>query len=353
MSGSWITACESIPHENCRQETSRAYLPASPTWATRSVRPAVTTRDTSAEQLTRPSAAEALPLAAKGIRAAKLGLGINLILAVVKLIAGIVGNAYALIADAVESTADVFASVVVWGGLRVASRTPDEAYPFGYGKAEALAAATVAVMLVAAAAGIAFEAVREIRAPHHTPAAWTLLVLVSVLVIKYVLFRRTAKVAAAADSTAVRVDAFHHLSDAFTSAAAFIGISIAVLGGPGWEQADDWAALFASAIIAYNGVLLVRPALYDLMDRMPSSEMVDSVRTAAQSVPGVLAVEKLSVRKAGMIYYVDIHVQADPRLSLRDAHALSGAVKACIKQRVPRVLGVIVHMEPFEPSREE
>jgi cation diffusion facilitator family transporter len=296
------------------------------------------------------SPAVAVRSVSTGIRSVQVGLGVNLLLAVVKLIAGIVGNTYALVADAVESTADIVASLVVLSGLRVASRNPDEDYPFGYGKAEALAAAVVAMMLVAAAFGIAVEAVREIRTPHHTPAAWTLLVLVSVLLIKYVLFRRTAKVAAAADSTAVKVDAFHHLSDAFTSAAAFIGISIAVLGGPGWEEADDWAALFASGIIAYNGVLLVRPALHDLMDRMPGNEIVEPVRAAAESVPGVRAVEKLTVRKAGMIYYVDIHVHADPRMSLHDAHALSGAVKSCIKQRVPRVLGVLVHMEPFEPS---
>ncbi|HEY8166770.1 MAG TPA: cation diffusion facilitator family transporter [Gemmatimonadaceae bacterium] len=290
-------------------------------------------------------------MAETGIRSVKVGLAINFLLAIVKLIAGIVGNTYALVADAVESTADIFASLIVLSGLRVASRNPDEDYPFGYGKAEALAAAVVAVMLVAAALGIAIEAVREIRTPHHTPAAWTLLVLVSVLLIKYGLFRRTAKVAQAADSTAVKADAFHHLSDAFTSAAAFIGISIAVVGGPGWEEADDWAALFASAIIAYNGVLLVRPALHDLMDRMPGSEIVEEVRAAAESVPGVQAVEKLTVRKAGMVYHVDIHVQADPGMSLHDAHALSGAVKSCIKQQVPRVLGVLVHMEPFEPTR--
>jgi cation diffusion facilitator family transporter len=275
---------------------------------------------------------------------------VNAVLAVTKLIAGILGNTYALVADAVESTADIVASMVVWGGLRVASRNPDEDYPFGYGKAESLAAAVVALMLIAAAFGIAFEAIREIRTPHHTPAAWTLIVLVAVLIIKYVLFRRTAAIGADAGSTAVKADAWHHASDAFTSAAAFIGISIALWGGPGWESADDWAALFASGIIAYNGTLLVRPALHDLMDRMPGAEIVDAVRRAAASVPGVRAVEKLTVRRAGMVYYVDIHVQADPQMSLNDAHELSGAVKAAIRSAERRVSGVLVHMEPFDEN---
>lgn len=272
----------------------------------------------------------------------------NAILAAIKLAAGILGNTYALVADAVESTADIFSSLVVWGGLRVATRDPDDDYPFGYGKAESLAAAVVSVMLLAAAVGIGFEAIREIRTPHKTPAPWTLLVLVGVLIVKYVLFRRVSSAGEEAGSTAGKADAWHHLSDAITSAAAFVGISIALWGGEGWEQADDWAALFASTIIFYNGVLLARPAVSDLMDKMPGTEIIDAVRQAAAAVPQVRAVEKLSARKAGLVYYVDIHVQADPSMSLRDAHELSGAVKSSIRANVPRVAGVLVHMEPFE-----
>jgi cation diffusion facilitator family transporter len=276
---------------------------------------------------------------------------VNAFLALVKLVAGIVGNTYALVADAVESTADIFASLVVWGALRVATRDPDEDYPFGYGKAESVAAAVVAIMLVAAAFGIGFEAIREIRTPHQTPAPWTLLVLVAVLFIKFVLFRRTLSIGEAAGSTAGKADAWHHLGDAITSAAAFVGISIALWGGPGWEQADDWAALFAATVIFYNGILLVRPALHDLMDRMPGTEIIDGVRRAAVGVPSVLAVEKLSARKAGLVYYVDIHVQADPEMSLHDAHEVSGAVKSAIRASIPSVAGVLVHMEPFEEKR--
>ena len=285
--------------------------------------------------------------ARRGMRSAQLGMFANALLAAVKLVAGIVGNTYALIADAVESTADIFASIVVWGGLRVASRNPDEEYPFGYGKAESLAAGFVAIMLIGAAFGIAFEAIREIRTPHHSPAAWTLIVLVAVFITKYVLFRRVSAIGVDEGSTAVQADAWHHLSDAFTSAAAFIGISIALIGGRGWESADDWAALVASCIIAYNGVILVRPALHDLMDKMPGEELVGRVRSAAQAVPGVKAIEKLTARRAGMVYYVDIHVQAEPQMSLHDAHELSGAVKAAIRKAEKKVQGVLVHMEPF------
>jgi len=203
-------------------------------------------------------------------------------------------------------------------------------------------------MLLGAAFGIAITAVREIRTPHHTPAPWTLGVLTAVLVIKFVLFRRISSVALEVGSTAVRADAWHHLSDALTSAAAFIGITIALIGGPGWESADDWAALLAAGIIAYNGVLLLRPALDDLMDRKPDEAIVGRVRRAAAAVPSVRAVEKLSVRKAGTVYHVDIHVQADGQMPLEEAHTLGGMVKRAVRDAVPSVLGVLVHMEPFE-----
>lgn len=284
----------------------------------------------------------------RAIRSAQAGMIVNAALAIVKLVAGLVGNTYALVADAVESTADIFASLVVWGGLRVASRDPDENYPFGYGKAESVAAVVVSMMLLAAAVGIGFEAVREIRTPHKTPAPWTLLVLVGVLIVKFTMFRRVKSIAEEAHSTAVRADAWHHASDAITSAAAFVGISIALWGGPGWEQADDWAALFAAFVIFYNGMLLMRPAMHDLMDKMPDGDITSSVRVAASSVANVRAVEKLSARKAGLVYYVDIHVQADPSMSLHDSHELSGAVKSAIKAKVPQVAGVLVHMEPYE-----
>ena len=283
----------------------------------------------------------------RGIRSAQIGILVNTLLAITKLAAGIIGNTYALVADAVESTADIFSSTIVWTGLRLASRDPDDAYPFGYGKAEPLAAAVVSLMLLAAAVGIALEAIREIRTPHRTPAPWTLLVLVGVMATKWILSRRVRAVGKDIGSTAVKADAWHHLSDAVTSAAAFVGISIALWGGPGWESADDWAALLASGIIFFNGANMLRPTLQDLMDRMPGPEIVEPIRRAAESVSGVRATEKLAVRRAGMAYRVTIHVQADPKLPLDEAHVLSGRVKSAIRAAAPAVHYVLVHMEPY------
>jgi cation diffusion facilitator family transporter len=285
---------------------------------------------------------------ARGKRAARIGILANTALASFKLVAGVVGHSYALVADAIESIADIVSSSIVLRGLQVAGRDPDEQYPFGYGKAEAVAGATVALMLLAAAVGIAIEAIREIRTPHHAPAWWTLLVLVVVVAIKGMLSRRVGAVGSEIGSTAVRVDAQHHFSDALTSAAAFIGISIAVIRGPGWEGADDWAALAASLVIAVNAVLLVRPAVADLMDRAPEPDVVAAIRSTANGVPGVLAIEKLAVRRVGLGYRAVVHVQADPKMSLHEAHQLGGTVTRAIHKRVPEMQSVLVHMEPYE-----
>jgi cation diffusion facilitator family transporter len=271
-------------------------------------------------------------------------------LAVTKLLAGVAGNSYALVADAVESATDIFSSLIVMSGLRIARRDPTDDFPFGYGRAETLATAVVALMLLGTAGGIAIEAIREIVTSHHLPAPWTLVILGVVVMIKWLISRRVHLIGVEIGSTAVAADAWHHLSDAFTSTAAFVGISIALWGGPGWEPADDWAALAATVVIAYNGISILRSALRDLMDATPRGEIVSEIRAIAQKVPGVRAVEKLLVRRTGMVYHAVIHVQAAPSISLHDAHALGGRVKAAIQKVLPKVSRVVVHMEPFVDS---
>ena len=189
-------------------------------------------------------------------RVALLGLLINVVLASVKIVAGVIGHAYVLIADGIESALDIGGSIVIWGGLTVAARPPDETHPYGHGKAEPIAAIAVALGVLAAAAGLAIESVREILTPHHGPAPFTLAILIVVIVVKEILFRYVNRLGRQAESTAVQTDAWHHRSDALTSTAAFVGISAALVGGEAWYSADDWAALFACAVIAANGVRL-------------------------------------------------------------------------------------------------
>jgi cation diffusion facilitator family transporter len=282
----------------------------------------------------------------RSIRWAQAGLLINAILVLVKLLAGIIGHANALVADAVESSADIFSSLIVWMGLSIASRPADEDHPYGHGKAEPLAAAVVSLMLLGAAVGISILSIREILAPQHLPAPFTLFVAAGVIIVKEILYRRVSRVGKDVGSTAVTADAWHHRADAVSSLAAFIGISIALLGGPGWEAADDWAALVAAILVAVNGVRTLRPAVSGLMDEAPDRSIKDRVLEAARSVAGVRHVENLKVRRSGLGFFADVHVQADPAMSLEDAHEIAATVKYAILGAIPSVVGVLVHMEP-------
>jgi cation diffusion facilitator family transporter len=284
-----------------------------------------------------------------GARVALIGLVINLLLASVKILAGVVGHAYVLIADGIESALDVAGSIVIWGGLTVAAKPPDRTHPYGHGKAEPIAALVVATCVLAAAIGLAIESVREIVTPHHGPAPFTLAILVAVIVIKEFLFRYVNRIGRELESTAMKTDAWHHRSDALTSAAAFVGISVALIGGERWRSADDWAALFACAVIAANGIRLARPAFYEIMDTAPSGKIVRSILASAGSVPGVVEVEKCNARKMGLDYYVDLHVGVDGNISVHEGHEIAHRVKSAIQESNPRVADVLVHIEPARP----
>jgi len=287
----------------------------------------------------------------RSIRWAQAGLLINALLVLVKLIAGIVGHANALVADAVESSADIFSSLIVWMGLSIAARPADEDHPYGHGKAEPLAAAVVSLMLLGAAVGISILAIREIRTPHHLPAPFTLFVAAGVIIVKEILYRRVSRVGKDVGSTAVTADAWHHRADAVSSLAAFIGISIALIGGRGWEAADDWAALVAAILVAVNGVRTLRPAISGLMDEAPDTTVKVRAMEAACSVDGVRKVENLKLRRSGLGFYVDLHVQADPAITLEDAHEIAARVKYAILDAIPNAVNVLVHMEPFRSER--
>lgn len=274
-----------------------------------------------------------------------VGMLVNVALAGVKLTAGLVGHSYALVADAIESMGDIVASVVIWGGLRYANRPPDEDHPYGHGKGEALAALVVAAMLVAAGIGIAAKAIHEIITPHHAPAPFTLIVLVVVVIAKETMFRIARRAARKAGSDAVETDAWHHRADAITSVAAFIGISVALIGGKGWEPADDVAALVASAVIIINGALLMRQPLAELTDKT-NVTTATRAEAIARIVEGVRGTHKAHARKSGSRIYVDMHVEVDPTLTVAQAHIVSGKVKSAIRAAMPQVANVLIHIEP-------
>jgi cation diffusion facilitator family transporter len=281
-----------------------------------------------------------------GARLALIGLVVNIVFAILKIAGGIFGNAYALIADGMESALDVAGSLVIWGGLRFAARPPDATHPYGHGKAEPLTAIFVACVVLLAAVGIAIESARTMFLPHDKPAAITLVILLSVVIVKESLFRYVIRFGRAVESMAIEADAWRHRADVLSSIAAFIGISIALIGGEKWRSADNWAAIFVCFVIGSIGVRLLRPAIYEILDTAPRGEIVDRVCASAASVKGVAQIDKSFVRKMGLSFYVDLHVEVDGDISVREGHHIAHAVKRAIQASDPRIADVLVHIEP-------
>ena len=274
------------------------------------------------------------------------GIALNGILAILKFAGGIFCHTYALIADGAESLLDVLSSGLVWAGFRVAARPPDAEHPFGHGRAEPLAALAVVVFIFVAAGVIAWHAVQLIVTPHQGPHWIALPLLVGIVLAKVWFARRMGKAGEGAGSTALGIEAWHHGADAITSAAAFVGIAIAVAGGRGWESADDWAALFACVVVTFNGVGMLKKALGDMMDTAVPASMENEVRAIAAGVSGVRALDKSRVRKSGLDYLVDIQVQVDGDLTVRAGHEIAHAVKDALLASPLRVTDVSVHVEP-------
>jgi cation diffusion facilitator family transporter len=282
----------------------------------------------------------------RGVSTVLVGLSSNVILAAIKIITGIIGNSYALLADGIESTLDIFSSAVVLGGLKISSLPPDENHPYGHGKAESLAAMIVSLILLMAGLSIAVKSTLEIMQPHHTPAFFTLIILIGVIIIKEILFRFLFSVGKSVNSLSLTAEAWHHRSDALTSTAAFIGISIAIIGGRGYESADDWAALAASGIIIFNGINMLRHAVKEIMDYAPNPQTEEAIRSIAGRIKGVAAIEKCRVRKSGLTLFVDIHVQVNGDMQVRQAHAIAHEVKDALITSSLGIADVLVHIEP-------
>jgi cation diffusion facilitator family transporter len=272
----------------------------------------------------------------------------NTSLAIIKGITGYLGNSYALIADAIESIADIFASFLVLFGLKYASRPADENHPYGHGRAEPLITFLVVGFLITSATIIAHESIINISTPHSLPSPYVLLVLIPIIIWKEISFQIVIKKSKETNSSSLKADAWHHRSDAITSIAALIGISIALLGGKGYESADDWAALFASGFILYNSYQIFRPALGEIMDEHKYDDQVVLIRKVSKTVPGILNTEKCFVRKAGMKFHIELHASVDANITVKEGHHISHILKDTLRSEIPELGHVLIHIEPNE-----
>jgi cation diffusion facilitator family transporter len=270
----------------------------------------------------------------------------NSCLAIIKGFAGVFGNSYALIADAIESTTDIFSSFLVLFGIKYSNRPADANHPYGHGRAEPLITFLVVGFLITSATIIAYESLNNIGTPHDLPKPWTLIVLGIIIIWKEYSFRLVLKRSLETNSSSLKADAWHHRSDAITSVAAFIGISIALFLGKGYESADDWAALFASGFILYNSYLIFRPALGEIMDEHLYDDLVDEIRTVSLEVTGIIDTEKCFIRKSGMKYHVDLHAVVDASISVKEGHDLAHLLKDTLREKIFELGHVLIHIEP-------
>lgn len=284
----------------------------------------------------------------KAIQATYLSIVGNFILAIAKGITGILGNSYALVADAIESMTDVFSSALVLFGLKYSTRPADSNHPYGHGRAETLVTFLVVGFLLISATIIAYESIVNIQTPHEIPEKFTLIVLAVIILIKEGFYQVVSRKGKETNSSSLQADAWHHRSDAVTSLMAFIGISIAIYMGPGYETADDWAALIASFFIVYNAYLIFRPALGEILDEHVYDDLVEEIRAIAESVQGVQGTEKCFVRKTGMTYLVDLHLLVNGNLSVTEGHEISHAAKDALMEQRPELANILIHIEPTQ-----
>jgi cation diffusion facilitator family transporter len=286
----------------------------------------------------------------KAIKATYFSIVGNTCLAIIKGFAGFFGNSYALIADAIESTTDIFASFLVLFGIKYSNRPADKNHPYGHGRAEPLITFLVVGFLITSATIIAYESIINIRTPHDLPKSWTLFVLGAIIIWKEYSFRLVMKRSIETNSSSLKADAWHHRSDAITSVSAFIGISIALILGKGYESADDWAALFASGFILYNSYLIFRPALGEIMDEHLNDDLIEEIRKVSYKVTGIIGTEKCFIRKAGMKFHVDLHAIVDANISVKEGHELAHNLKDALRNEIPELGHVLIHVEPDEYS---
>ena len=282
------------------------------------------------------------------IKATYFSLIGNTCLALIKGLAGFFGNSYALIADAIESTTDILSSFLVLFGIKYSNKPADDNHPYGHGRAEPLVTFLVVGFLITSATIIAYESIANIRTPHELPHSWTLIVLAIIIVWKEYSFRIVMKRSREANSSSLKADAWHHRSDAITSVAAFIGISVALILGKGYESADDWAALFASGFIIYNSYLIFRPALGEIMDEHLYEDLIIEIRKVSLGVAGILGTEKCYIRKAGMRYHVDLHAIVNASISVKEGHLLSHNLQDTLQAAIPELGHILIHIEPSE-----
>ena len=288
--------------------------------------------------------------------AAMLGIIVNIILVVLKLAAGWLGNSKALIADAVHSGSDVVGSFAVYIGLKAAKQPPDEEHPYGHGKAESIAAIIVAVLLFFAGVKIGISSFEAFFSVVEPPREIALYVIIFSIVVKEALFRYKYNLGKKLDSQALIVNAYEHRSDVYSSIAALIGVAASMLSnklGIGWlVYGDPLAGLVVSIFVLWMAYKLGKEAIETTLDQVLSNEETAPLRELAIKTEGVEKINTLHARKHGHYVIVDIKIAVKPYLTVEEGHRIGKKVKAALLTQT-NVHDVFVHINPLNGEAEE
>lgn len=293
----------------------------------------------------------AAPLYQEVNRAAWLGLGVNLSLGVMKIIAGSVAHSYALLSDAVNSLGDVVTTVVVLIALRLAQQPPDDEHPYGHTRAEAIAASNVALLIIISALALAWRTLDRPVGQAVIPPGWALVLAAVNVIIKEALYRYKLRVGTRTGSAAIIANAWDHRSDALCSFAVLVGLFLTRIGGQYGIWADTAASLLVIAVVVANGIVVFRRSVHELLDPQAGDDFVREIRGAAITMPGVLGVEKLWVRKSGLEFFADIHLEVDPEITVAEGHRIGHAVRDRLIEKFPPLRDVLVHLEPYASTK--
>jgi len=276
------------------------------------------------------------------------GLFSNLALIAIKAVAGILGNSFALLADAVESATDALSSLFLWMGLRYAQRPPDENHPYGHGRLEPLLTFLVVAFLLGSALSIGIQGYLNLKNPQTLPKPFTLVVLLGIIAWKEATFHYIRLKAKRLHSSVLQVEAWHHRSDALSSLFALVGIGMAWILGPDFAWLDEAAALISALILVLNAYRIFRKAFSEIMDEDVYQPLANRILEIGESLPFIMGIPTCRIRKLGTRYYVDLHVWVDPSMSVAQSHAHAHDLKDCIMADQPQIQDVLIHVEPYD-----
>ncbi len=288
-------------------------------------------------------------------RVTLFGLVVNLFLATGKVLVGLAAGSSAIIADGLHSASDLASDFVVLWGIAAAKRPADADHHYGHSRYESIITLFVGLLLVAAALFVGIESIVSLGRKHGAIRGWLpFWAAVVSIVFKESLYWWTRAVGRRYGNPAVLANAWHHRSDAFSSVAAAVGIAGALVGGDRWAFLDHVTAVVLAAFLVIIGIRVVRESLQKLSDRAPAPADVERMRAAVAAIPGVLGLHAFRARHsgAGGMIEMDVHVEVDPALTVRQGHDIASQVESQLRNEMPDITGIVVHVEPAAVSEE-